>query len=533
MICEQNKKFYLQMNRDKHSFLMRFFHKYLCLPAFICGLFFFTSCDYFKITKQTNTNQTIEKEESFDVPKSNIDLEKPLEISNQPKDVALCKNIDNTIKESEFSKARWGIIAISLKNGRVVCGIEEQQLFNPASIEKLLTSIVALDKLGQDFRWKTSVYAKTEIEKGTIDGDLILYGQGSPDLDNERLNSLVRQLKEKSLKTIKGDIIGDESYFKGDNLGDGWTWNSAQWYYGAASSALSFNLNQAKITIENGKPRSDSKYVELTGEVEPIEDIEAIGLKREIGTNKVFVWGYGESLNVRIAVSKPALLSAKIFKETLETNGVKIEGDATTANWRTANKLETENASELASVQSQTISEIVRKMNKDSVNFYAEMILRTLGKKFGNEAPDEDPKMQKLRGDDLAGAAVIKKWLTDQNVATGEIAIHDGSGLSRLNFVTPESIARALVFASNSEFAETFKNGLPVSGQNGTLRGRLENVSGRILGKTGSITYVNSLAGYAKTSDDTLAFVIIGNNLTHDKYSSDTVDKIAGLFVKH
>ena len=81
-------------------------------------------------------------------------------------------------------------------------------------------------------------------------------------------------------------------------------------------------------------------------------------------------------------------------------------------------------------------------MNKDSVNLYAELILRTLGKKFGEKAPDENPKMQNLRGDDSAGTSVIEKWLTENDVASDEIKVHDGSGLSRLDFVTPEAFGR-------------------------------------------------------------------------------------------
>lgn len=520
------------MKSYKHGYYSSSFLKYLCLITFIFSLISLSSCNYFKEPEKDNINQPFEKE-SFEVPKAKINLEKPLEISKQPKDVALCKKIYELIKQSEFPKARWGIIAVSLKDNRILCEKSGQKLFTPASIQKLLTSIVSLDKLDGEFRWKTSVYAKSEITAGTLNGDLILYGQGSPDFDENQLNQLVEQLKQKGLRTIKGDIIGDESYFKGDKLGDGWTWNTTQWYYGAVSSALSFNQNQAKVTIENGKPKSDSKYVKLSGEIQPIEDIEAIGLKRELGTNKVYVWGNGNNLNVKIAISNPALLSAKILKEKLEQNGITIEGKTKSVDWKSKDKLDIANTNEIASIQSQTLAEIVRKMNKDSVNFYAEIILRTLGKKFGKEAPNENPKMQKLRGNDSAGTSVLKKWLNDQKIATQAIAIHDGSGLSRLNRVTPESIGRALLYASQSKFANTFKNSLPISGQSGTLRGRLGNVSGNILGKTGSITYVNSLAGYAKTPDETIAFVIIGNNITEKGKSSVLVDKISTSLVNN
>jgi serine-type D-Ala-D-Ala carboxypeptidase/endopeptidase (penicillin-binding protein 4) len=488
------------------------------------------SCHLFQRSDRTNSNQT-SNENSFEVPKPNIDLEKPLVISEAPEDIELCRQINQTLDQSEFSKARWGIIAVSLRDGRVLCGRDGQKLFTPASVQKILTSVVALDRLGADFRWKTSLYAEAEIKDGVLAGDLVLYGRGAPDFDDEQLGKLVTQFKQKGVREITGDIIGDESYFTGDNYGDGWTWNELQWYYGAASSALSINRNQISVIIKDGKPEADSDFVELSGEVKPIEDIEAVGIKRELGTNKVYVWGNGKNLNARIAINQPALFSARILKEVLEKNGIKVGGRARAADWKSTDKLDPNAASEIASVESRTLGETVHKMNKDSVNLYAELILRTLGKKFGEEAPDENPKMQKLRGDDAAGASVVRKWLADKNVATEEIAIHDGSGLSRLNNITPEAVGRTLVYAAQSEFADVFKNSLPVAGRSGTLKGRLGGVSGKILGKTGSIRYVNTLAGYAQTKDETLVFAILGNNITKSENSSEVIDRAAANLV--
>jgi serine-type D-Ala-D-Ala carboxypeptidase/endopeptidase (penicillin-binding protein 4) len=474
---------------------------------------------------QNENTQTAETPVS--IPTPNINLAKPLEISKLPADVKICEKIAQTIDQSEFANARWGIMAISLKDGRVPCAREAQKLFNPASIHKLLTSIVALDKLGADFRWKTSLYATKQIETDTLNGDLILYGTGAPDFAESGLDNFVNQLQKKGLRHVKGNIIADESFFKGDKVGDGWSWGELQWYYGAEASALTFNENQAEITLQGGKPVSSTDYVKTHGEVKPVQEIEAVGLKREINENEVYAWGNGAALQARISVSKPALWAAKILKEKLEKSGVKVDGEVKFADWKTDDKFDVAKAVELASIESQTLGEIVRKMNKDSVNLYAELILRTLGKKFGETAPDENPKVQKTRGDDSAGASVIKKWLTENNIATDEIKIHDGSGLSRLDFVTPEAIGRALVFASQSKFAETFKNSLPIAGTDGTMRGRLGNLRGRVLAKTGSITYVNSLAGYAKNSaDETFAFVIITNNETRKNDSSPVIDSI-------
>ena len=229
----------------------------LLIPPFISLL---VSCESNTQPNHAPTNTT-----EINIEKPEIDLAKPLVVSKNPKDLALCKAIDQTIDSSAFANARWGVIAIGLKNGRVACARDAQKLFNPASILKLLTSIVALDKLGSEFTVKTSLLAKDKIEQGTLKGNLILYGRGAPDFDDSSIAKLVSDLKKKGLNSIEGDIIGDESYFKGDGLGDGWTWNAAQWYYGAAASALSVNRNQITVSVQKGAPKSDSRFVELSG----------------------------------------------------------------------------------------------------------------------------------------------------------------------------------------------------------------------------------------------------------------------------
>jgi serine-type D-Ala-D-Ala carboxypeptidase/endopeptidase (penicillin-binding protein 4) len=487
-------------------------------------------------SSQTNQNETIAPtdETTFSVPNANVNLAAPLEVSREPDDLARCEKINQVIEQSEFANARWGLMAISLKNGRVVCEKDSRKLFNPASIHKILTSVVALDKLGADYRWQTKVFSNKEIENGILDGDLRLYGHGAPDFSEQSLENLIVQLKAKNLVKITGNIVGDESFFRGDNLGDGWTWNDVQWYYGAEASALSIDRNQTEINLENGKVTASNAFVQISGAIKPIEDIEAAGIKRESGSNQVYVWGNANHLKAKVSVDKPALLAAKMFKEALEKKGIAVGGDAKAVDWKTENKPDAAKTFELGSVDSQTLGEIVRKMNKDSVNIHAELILRTLGKRFGESAPDENPQIQKLRGDDAAGASVIKKWLTENTVATGEIKIHDGSGLSRLDFVTPEAVGRALIFAAQSKFADVFTNSLPVAGTDGTLRGRLGNVRGKVLAKTGSITYVNALAGYAKNAnDETFAFVVVCNNQTRKENSSVVLDAIASTLTKN
>ncbi len=494
----------------------------------------FSACQSSNSANQVDNSPPVNVE-TFPVPASEINLAKPLEISKNPKDVALCEKVNQIIEKSELANARWGVIAISLKDGRIVCGRDERKLFNPASIQKVLTAIVALDKLGADYRWKTSVYAAKPIENETVDGDLTIYGGGAPDFNDAGLENLAAQLQAKGLKQVKGNIVGDESYFKGDNLGDGWTWNDVQWYYGAEASALSFKENELDVYMQDGKPVSSNDLAQIENALQPKQPdkIEGFGIKRGLEDNQIYVWGNGEKASGRMSVANPTRWIAKLFRAALEKKGIVVQGEVKSVNWRSKDKLNVEASVELAAVESKTLGEVIIRMNKHSANIYGELILRTLGKNFGDSAPDEIKQLQDVRGDDAAGTAVIKKFLKENKVSTDEIQIHDGSGLSRLDFITPEAFGRALIYAAQSKFADVFINSLPIAGTDGTLGGRLSRVKGKIIAKTGSVTFVNSLAGYAMSEDnEVLTFAIIGNNITKKSDVSHIVDAIAASLVE-
>ncbi len=473
---------------------------------------------------------------AFQIPPSNINLANPLVVSQRPDDVAMCAKINELIEKSPNANSRWGVFAVSLKDGRVLCERDGRKLFNPASIQKTLTAIVGLDKLGADYVWKTSVYTASEIdENGTVNGDLTLYGEGAPDFDAIALETLVNNLYAKGLRRVEGNVIGDSSYFRGDTIGDGWTWNELQWYYGAEASALSYDENQAFVNVENGSGRASTDYLNVTvGKPTPINsnsnsdaNYEAGGIKRGLDNNNFYVWGNTKSFGARVAVHNPAGLAAKNFKEVLERKGIKVAGETSSRDWKAEKQLDIANSRELSYVFSASLGEIVRKMNKTSNNFYAEIILRTIGKNFSDSVPSNIQLPQNVRGDDTTGAAVIKKWLLEKNIAADEVRIADGSGLSRLDFVTPETFARAFIFAAQSNYAQVFTDSLPISATDGTLGGRLGKAKGKVLAKTGTITYVNSLAGYAQRKDgEILTFSVIVNNETRKNGAVGVIDSI-------
>lgn len=471
-------------------------------------------------------------------------------------DPDLGREIERVINESEI-KARVGVFVMSPKDARVLYSRDGDKLFTPASNMKVYTTAVALDLLGPDYRWRTSVYAaKAPDSNGVVAGDLTLYGRGAPDLgskpkgDLPSLTKFADQLYQAGVREIRGHVIGDESYFRGEQFGLGWQWNDLQWYFGAQPSALSLDENSFEVTIAPGdKPggnarvviNPDEKLVHLRNEATTAERDarSSIGIMRDLSANDLRVWGEfpvsGGAFSAFLAFDKPALRAATVFRQVLIARGIKVSGEAKTRDFRVpdSEKFDPQKETELAYQDSEPLSEIARRTNKESNNLFAELLLRTIGKECGATAPESDARKQAQRGDDEAGAAVVKAWLEENGIPSATLSIRDGSGLSRLDLVSPQSTARLFAAMLGKKASATFYGSLPVAGRDGTLAGRLKNVSGKIFAKTGSLTFVHSLSGYASTAKgETVVFSIMCNDAQSDRAAVGLLDKIASAIVE-
>jgi len=468
----------------------------------------------------------------------------------------LASRIDSVIEESNGG-ARWGISVISMADGSTVYERNGDKLFTPASNMKIYTTGVALDLLGVDYRWRTSVYANSQPDaSGRVRGDLILYGRGAPDLiasskDENRgsLATLADDLYARGVRSVTGNVIGDESYFRGDPLGDGWQWTDLQWYFGAEASALSINGNEVDINFvpaskgESTVRSSDTEgYVTVQNRISAAPDSSArstIGVHRGLSDNNIEVWGEfapgSKGFGARLSVHKPALWAAKLFGRALKTRGIQVDGQTLSRDSRVpqSQRFDPSHSVELAFVNSEQMSEIAKKTNKESNNLFAELILRTLGRERGEMSPSPQG-MGRERGDDEAGLAVIRLWLERAGISTTRLALHDGSGLSRLDLVTPETSAHLLLSLSKTNVGPVFRESLPIGGRDGTLAGRLKTVTDSVSAKTGALTYDNSLSGYLTTSRGQLfAFSIMCNDQTGAVNSIRLIDQIVSLLAAY
>jgi D-alanyl-D-alanine carboxypeptidase/D-alanyl-D-alanine-endopeptidase (penicillin-binding protein 4) len=471
-------------------------------------------------------------------------------LSNQPADVALAQEIDQVIDKSDLTQARWGVFVMSMKDGRVLCSHNGDRLFTPASNMKVYTTAVALDLLGPDFRWRTSVYTNNEPgADGVINGDVTLFGRGAPDLesnDKNGLASLADQIYQRGVRQIHGNIIGDASYFHGEMHGEGWQWNDLLWYFGADASALTVDENSIQLQLtpntKIGGPATltlsrAAGYLHLINNTTTVErdSPSTIGIDRGSTDLELRVWGDfpigSRPFGANLSVPNPALLAATLFKRALIARGIKVEGEVRSRDSKSPDKeqIDPQNAFEIAQANSAPLTEIVRHTNKESDNLYAELILRTLGKERTTSAPDTEARKNRRRGDDEAGTALVKTWLDRNGIPTNNLAIVDGSGLSRLDLVTPEATVRLLLAIAKTNSAAAFRDSLPVAGRDGTLSDRLNSASGRVFAKTGTLTYSHSLSGYATAQNgETVAFSIFCNDATGRTNPVRVIDQIAG-----
>lgn len=466
----------------------------------------------------------------------------------------LNKRINTAIEQSEFASARWGVSVMSMSSGATIYQRDADKLFTPASNMKIYTTGVALDLLGAEYRWRTSVYAKSQPDaSGTIRGDITLYGRGAPDLvahsqvdGKASLSKLADALFRNGVRRVEGNVIGDESYFRGDSLGDGWQWTDMQWYFGAEASALSVNENQIDLNlVPSGK--GEQPPTARTSDGQSYATVEnrlvsakqgsrtTIGVHRGLSDNNIQVWGEfapgSKGFGVRLSVHNPALWTAKMFLDELTAHGIAVTGLAQSMDSREPKiqRFDPAQAVEVAVVISQPLSEIAKKTNKESNNLYAELILRTLGRERGAmlELPEQGGRE---RGDDETGLALIRLWLSRAGISTDKIALHDGSGLSRLNLVTPDSTVRLLLSLSKTSSSQTFRQTLPVAGRDGTLGGRLKGLTDRVSAKTGTLTYSHSLSGYLTTDDgEPLVFSILCNEQTTRGNATQLIDQITTI----
>jgi D-alanyl-D-alanine carboxypeptidase/D-alanyl-D-alanine-endopeptidase (penicillin-binding protein 4) len=478
------------------------------------------------------------------------------EAKSTSKPRTLSRKIESILQSSEAKRGHWGIEVVRLSDGKVLYTRNAEQLFLPASNLKLFTTAAAIEKLGPDFRFRTTVEAEAPPNAAGRVENLCLVGRGDPTLGYQvipnpaqlkgegppdaDLQEFARQVAERGVREVAGNLIVDETYFIDEPFGRGWEEGNLQFGYASPVTALAFNDNA--LLIRSTPAASVGAWAQV--EFLPFPDYfslnnrlmtapertrKQIHIERIPGSKRLEVWGeiaLGAAPDEdSVSIDDPPRWAAELFRKALEARGVMVKGSIAIRRITRAEASApdfvppTSSRVVLAKRLSAPLAEDIRTINKFSHNLHVEMLLRTLGKEL------------KGQGSSKAGIEVVEEFVKGIGIEDDEAVFSDGSGLSRHSIVAPHAIIKLLRYMAKSPRSPVFVDSLPVAGEDGTLKDRFDRTSarGKVHAKTGTIEHVNALSGYMDLpSGARLAFSILGNE--HPMHASEgrrVVDRIA------
>jgi len=454
--------------------------------------------------------------------------------------------------DPEVRRGRVGIKIVSLNTGKVIFENDAEKYFMPASNMKNFTVATAMERLTPDFRFVTSVYANSRPDStGTVKGDLRIYGRGDVSISTafndgdyyKGIDNLVNAIAAAGVKRVDGSIVGDESYFKGFAIPEGWEWDDLQWYYGAGVSALPINDNAVDLSITPGtvgnpcavKISPDNTLVQVantctTTAASVGRDLRVV---KKLDRNSVVVSGTlpvgDKGFAGSISLTQPAELFVDLLKQRLALKGISVAGASRVL---PANITAAPAQIEIAKLESPPFALIAAKTMKPSQNMYTETILRTLGE-YGRSHLDRSAATEQNSQLDSSqlGIIEVRNFLKSIGIPTDGIAQYDGSGLSRHDLITPSAVVALYTYmAKQSKYSQAWRDALTIGGIDGTLAKRFRGTSaaGNIRGKTGTIDQVSALSGYVTTKGgEQLVLSMVVNGVAATRTRTSLMDDIA------
>lgn len=446
--------------------------------------------------------------------------------------------IDEILKDSRLQGATTGISIRKAATGEIIYSHLGDTRVHPASIMKLLTGAAVLETLGEEHRFKTELYMEGQIMDGVLHGNLYLKGKGDPTLTKSELQAFASELKAKGIRSIKGNIYGDDTWYDSVRLSQDLNWSDESYYTGSQISALTLSPNEdydagtvivevfpttkqgqaGKVVME---PANSYMTIENKTQTVAKNGKKSIAVERQHGSNTLVVSGTiplgATKTRTWASVWEPTTYTVDVFKNTIEQQGITFLGTS-----KIERKKVPKEAALLTSNQSMPLKELFIPFLKLSNNGHAEVLVKEMGFAVGGEGSWDK------------GLAVMEGALADMGVDTQNILLRDGSGMSHKNLVTANEVTKLLYSVQVKPWYPTFLEALPVAGNEerfvgGTLRNRMKGTAaaGNVQAKTGALNGVTALSGYVKTKDgETLIFSIMVNNYLGDT-TNEILDKIS------
>lgn len=419
-------------------------------------------------------------------------------------------SVRQALSKAGIPMSAVGISVRAVDGSKSLFEWNETQAMNPASTMKLVTTAAALDLLGPTFTWKTQVYANGTITGDVLKGDLHVRGGGDPKLVPENLWLLVREIRARGIREIRGNLVLDRSLFKLEEQTPDQFDNDPQRAYNASPDALMLNYQALRLHLHplGGAGQVavmvDPALAGVTVQPPRLVNQDCGDWKSKLGFSIEgetlhFSGSYAAACGDQVLNVNPYQLGANQFF-----------GAAFTAAWREAGGIMSGKVLEagvpttaqlLLEWQSPTLPDVIRDINKYSNNVMARQLLYTLGA-YGDDATQTGTRARGLQR--------IRDWLESKKIRTDGLVMENGSGLSRLERISPDQLVRVLTVAHRSPYMPEFVASLPIIGNDGTMRTRLREqaVAGQGHIKTGTLRDAKAIAGYVLASSGRTYIVV-------------------------
>jgi len=376
-----------------------------------------------------------------------------------------------------------------------------EQPFNPASVMKLVTTYAGLELLGPAYQWNTHLYTDGAVQRDVLAGNLYLKGGGDPKLVIEQFWLLLRALRNKGVREIRGDLVLDRGLFTTEHPDPGRFDEEPTAPYNTTPDSLLANFKTFTLTFA---PDEEARAVKISADpalpqLQIVNNLTLVNGPCGAWLNRLKVHVQDSGDSARLVFSGPysaqcgeqfeyySVMShrgyvAALFQYLWRELGGEFKGRVREA--------ETNGSSvKLVTQRSPALAEIVRDINKFSNNVMARQLLLTLGATFDASSGAATPER---------GVSAVRQFLVGKGIPMQQLVLENGSGLSRIERVSARDLGQMLLAAYRSPVMPEFMASMPVVGVDGTMKRRLNgsNVSGRAHIKTGLLTGVRALGGY-------------------------------------
>ncbi len=437
---------------------------------------------------------------------------------------SLANEINQILQDERLDGALAGVSIREAETGEKIYDHFGDTRLVPASNTKLFTAAAAFETLGEDYRFTTEIHTDGAVKGKMLKGNLYLKGKGDPTLLQEDFEEFAQELKSQGIQKIKGDLIGDDTWYDDVRLSEDITWQDEIYYYGAQVSALTASPNEdydaGSLIVEVNpgdsagiepkvslSPKTD--YVTIVNRAKTVaaDQPKTVAISREHGTNQIVVEGNipveGSRTREWIAVDEPSGYALDLFENALLAEGIEWAGKHTLEMGETP-----DDSTLLVEHESMTLAELSIPFMKLSNNGHGEVLAKEMGRAVKGEGSWE------------AGLEVMEDVAGTLGVNTDTILLRDGSGMSHVNLMPVNEISQLLFGVQSRPWYGSYLNSLPVAADaerfvGGTLRNRMKETAAQqnVKAKTGTLTAVSALSGYATTKDGKpLIFSIIINN---------------------